>query len=270
MRAIFICLFALSVTVAHADERALAREHIGKNTRPSTSASTRTRSRNTCSRTRPRTIRPCSTTSGRRTGSPGTRGRGCASSRLPTKLPRAENRDDVEHKIAELEKTTEHEDKARNELPPDQVIKPAPPMVDAGAESAARAGAGRRASGSAGQRRQAAPGPARASPEDRRGGDRRGWRSGGQRRRGDGAARGQTSDELSRSSSFDPGKLDAFHRYQALEAAFLGVGAAAVIGGAGELRRRWRRSQLARLTLAPMAARTGGRVTFQGVLTMRS
>jgi|GEM_PF-2240585 len=175
-----------------------------------------------------------------------------------TKVPRASNRDDVELKMAELQKAIEQQKKTQTQLPPDQVLKPAQSeTVKAEAEEP--------------------PPPPKPvvvlPPPDSRPAHR--LKIAGVATMGAGvlvvavgvvsAVLGsQTADSISRSPTFDPKQLDSYRTYQALEGAFLGLGAVALVSGAIIYGVGWQRSHSPRLTVAPMAFRTGGGATVLG------
>jgi tetratricopeptide (TPR) repeat protein len=192
------------------------------------------------------------------------------------KLPHAPNRDDVEVKIAELQKAIEQQKKTQTSLPPDQVIRPTPlpdqpPRVEPAEDASA--------DGARLPKVTAPPAPATPPsaaviapppPRDHRA-DRR-LKIAGVATAGVGVAvliagvasavlASQTADQISRSPTFDPKQLDTYHTYQALEGALLGVGAAAVVSGAIVYAVGWRRSRSPRFTVAPAATRGGAVVS---------
>jgi hypothetical protein len=168
------------------------------------------------------------------------------------KLPRAQNRSDVEHKIGELERTIAKQQKG---LPPDQLIRPNPPVAESAPPPPVEPPAEPPAPPAA------APAPAPpAAVETARPVQRpsRGLKIGGLSSGAVGiAALGvgvgmaalatQTSDEISRSATFDPGRLGDFRTYQTLEGVFLGVGAAALVSGVVIYAVAWHRSGSPRL-----------------------
>jgi tetratricopeptide (TPR) repeat protein len=170
------------------------------------------------------------------------------------KLPRAPNRDDVEHKIAELEKIIV---KQQRGLPPDQVIKPsdAPPPLPTPATPATPAPSRPPVAAPSSEptappevkRSSDAPPPPPpvsvviARPAAERRAARRLQIAGGVTLGlgvalvGVGGAfaglAAQSADEINRSAIFDPARLDDFRARQSLEGVFLGLGAAAVVSG---------------------------------------
>ncbi len=181
------------------------------------------------------------------------------------KVPHAPNRDDVEVKVAELQKAIEQQKKTQTELPPDQVIKPSSPTeppVAAPREEPKLAPAP-----------VAVPAPLVVvvdhSITDRR------LKVGGIATLSVGVAllaggigmavlASQTADDISRAPTFNQHQLDSYHVDQALEGVFLGLGAAAAVTGVVTYAVGWHRSRSPRLSVAPASTPGGAVVHLAG------
>jgi len=167
-----------------------------------------------------------------------------------SKVPDAENRDSVESKIAELQRTVEQEQKAHHQLPPDTAIKPtatgttivakAPAAIDLRpARKLEIAGAATAAAG------LVMLGVAAAMT----------------------GLSYRTADEI-HNTPYDPAvidpKVDTFHRYQALEGVFFGLGGAALAAGVVTYAIGRHRAHTARVSFVPVGGHAGGGIAAQG------
>ena len=173
------------------------------------------------------------------------------------KTPNAENREDVEAKVAELQKTVDQEQKAQHELPPDAALKPAP-VVSAPTPATA-------------------PTTAAATDFDRR--PSRTLKITGLATGGAGLAllavaagmtalSYQTAHDIANTpydKSVIDGKVDRLHTYEALEAVFFAAGGAAVTAGVVLYFIGRHREHSSRLALLPVAVRAGGGLSASGV-----
>jgi tetratricopeptide (TPR) repeat protein len=170
------------------------------------------------------------------------------------KQPAGSERADVETKIAELQKAVELQRKTQSQMPPDQVIRPADGTATRAEPAQAQPASARPVSAAAA-----------SSPHPRLAGR---LKIGGVAAAGSGVGliavgigmavlAQQAADSYARSPTFDAGLLDNFHTYRALEGVFVGVGAAAVVGGAVAFGVGWHRSRSPRLSLMPLSHREG-------------
>ncbi|HEY2745109.1 MAG TPA: hypothetical protein VGL86_10820 [Polyangia bacterium] len=175
-----------------------------------------------------------------------------------SKVPNADNRADVESKIAELQKTVELEQKSQHELPPDSALKPAtttPPPVAAPAVLTA---------------------PAPTAAIDRR--PARKLEIAGLATAGGGLALlgvAAAMTALSYQSAHDiantpydkgviDGKVSTFHTYQDLEGVFFAAGGAALAAGVVTYAIGRHRAHSARIALVPLGVRAGGGLSACG------
>lgn len=169
-----------------------------------------------------------------------------------SKVPNAENREDVEAKIVELQKTVDQEQKAQHELPPDGSLKPQPTTAEPATTTTPAATV------------EAAP------PIDRR--PARRLELAGAVTAGAGIVLlgvGAAMTGLSYQTASDihdtpydqgviDGKIDTFHTYQALEGVFFAVGGAALAAGVVTWAIGRHRAHSPRVALVPTGLRAGG------------